>query len=62
MLDNIDVRDRPDLAEPGTSHVNIDDSALLHKAIMTVVLKTCRPPHRSPEPELVFRPVRFETK
>lgn len=65
-LHNIDVRNRPDLAEPGTSHVNIDDSALLHKAIMTVVLNTCRPPQqppqRSAEPELVFRPVRFEKK
>ncbi len=33
-VENIDVRNRPDIAEPGVSHGTIDDSPLVHQHIL----------------------------
>lgn len=33
-VENIDVRNRPDIAEPGVSHGTIDDSPLIHQHIL----------------------------
>ncbi len=34
-VENIDVRNRPDIAEPGVSHGTIDDSPLIHQHILS---------------------------
>ena len=43
--ENLDVRARTDLAEPGTSHATIAGNEKVHRAIVALVLATC-PPRR----------------
>ena len=38
---NVDIRDRPDLAESGASHATIAANARLHRVIVEEVLRVC---------------------
>ncbi len=40
-VENIDVRARPDLAEPGTSHATIAANESVHRAIVTLARQAC---------------------
>ena len=41
---NVNVRSRPELAEPGTSHATIAGNEKVHRAIIDLVRETCRSP------------------
>jgi hypothetical protein len=41
-LENIDIRSRPDLLEPNTSHATIAANRKVHAAIVDLVLATCQ--------------------
>ena len=43
---NVDVRARPDLVEPNTSHATIAANAKVHRAIVDLIRQTCRPATR----------------
>jgi hypothetical protein len=58
IVENIDIRSREDLAEPGTSHKTIAGNTKVHAAIVAevrTVLRTTVPPVPLPESSLLSR-------
>lgn len=43
VLHNVNVRDRTELLESGTNHINIDKNARVHQVILQSVLEACPP-------------------